>query len=64
MNGMKNVKFEYLFAFALLVVLTAALFIFRADGQMTNLIVGALVSGFGAITGFFFTRHNPNSGDK
>lgn len=59
---MKRIKFEYVFSMALLAVLTAALFIFRSDAQMTNLIVGALVAAFGSVSAYFFTKYN--SGDN
>ncbi|MED3832916.1 hypothetical protein [Peribacillus frigoritolerans] len=56
---MERIRFEYLFAFALLAILSAALFIFSDDAQMANLIIGAIVGGFGSITGYFFTKHDP-----
>jgi hypothetical protein len=58
-----RLKFEYIFAFALLAVLSAALFLFRHDSDMVNLIIGSLVGGFGSITAYFFTKHNPNKGE-
>jgi hypothetical protein len=58
-----RLKFEYLFAFALLAVLSAALFLFRHDSDLVNLIIGSLVGGFGSITAYFFTKHNPNKGE-
>jgi hypothetical protein len=57
---MYGIKFEYVFAFALLVVLTGALYLFRENSELVNLIIGSLVGGFGAITAYFFTKHNPN----
>lgn len=47
----------------LLVVLTFALIVFRADSELTYLIVGAMVGAFGSITAYFFTKHNPNKED-
>jgi hypothetical protein len=58
-----RLKFEYIFAFALLAVLSAALFLFRNDSDMVNLIIGSLVGGFGSITAFFFTKHTPGKGE-
>jgi hypothetical protein len=58
-----RIKFEYIFAFALLAVLSAALFLFRHDSDMVNLIIGSLVGGFGSITAFFFTKHTPGKGE-
>jgi hypothetical protein len=58
-----RLKFEYIFAFALLAVLSAALFLFRYDSDMVNLIIGSLVGGFGSITAFFFTKHTPGKGE-
>jgi uncharacterized membrane protein YjjB (DUF3815 family) len=58
-----RLKFEYLFAFALLAILSAALFLFRNDSDLVNLIIGSLVGGFGSITAYFFTKHNPNKGE-
>jgi hypothetical protein len=58
-----RLKFEYIFAFALLAVLSAALFLFRHDSDLVNLIIGSLVGGFGSITAYFFTKHNPNKGE-
>lgn len=58
-----RLKFEYLFSFALLAVLSAALFLFRYDSDLVNLIIGSLVGGFGSITAYFFTKHNPNKGE-
>lgn len=54
---MKLPKFEHLFAFALLIVLGAALYIFREDSEMANLIIGAIIAGFSSISAFFFTKH-------
>jgi hypothetical protein len=58
-----RLKFEYLFSFALLAILSAALFLFRHDSDLVNLIIGSLVGGFGSITAYFFTKHNPNKGE-
>ncbi|CAM3778779.1 hypothetical protein [Mesobacillus zeae] len=57
-------KFEYIFSFALLFVLTASLVMFRNDSDMTYLIIGVLVGAFSSITAFFFTKHNPNKPDE
>lgn len=55
-----KMKFENIFAFAMVVVLAIALLMFRNDSEMANLIVGAFIAAFSAITAFFFTKHNPN----
>ena len=56
----KRIKFEHLFAFALLAIIAVALFVFRVDDNLANLLIGAIIGGFGSITGYFFTKHNPN----
>ncbi|WP_156488383.1 hypothetical protein [Fictibacillus phosphorivorans] len=57
---MYGIKFEYVFAVALLAVLTGALVLFRENSELVNLIIGSLVGGFGAITAYFFTKYNHN----
>lgn len=52
-------KFEYLFAFLVVTVLSVALFIFK-DTEVINTILTALVSALSAITTYFFTKHNPS----
>ncbi len=52
-------KFEYIFSFALLAVLAIALVLFRSDSEISNLIIGAFIGGFSAITTYFFTKHRP-----
>lgn len=49
-------KFKYIFAFALLGVLSLALFIFRGQTEMANLIIGALVAAFGTVSAYFYTK--------
>ena len=49
-------KFRYIFAFALLGVLSLALFIFRGQTEMANLIIGALVAAFGTVSAYFYTK--------
>ncbi|MEB2631513.1 hypothetical protein [Peribacillus frigoritolerans] len=56
MTIIKRIKFQYLFSFGLLIVLSAALFVFYSDEQTRNLIIGALVMNFGQITGSFFPK--------
>lgn len=54
---MKDIfKFEYLFAFATLLILAVALFVFKADKDTVNIIITAIVSALSAITAFFFTK--------
>jgi hypothetical protein len=57
---MNRIKFEHVFAFAILAVLAIALFIFRNNKETAYLIIGTFVNGIGAITAYFFTKHNPN----
>lgn len=59
----KLIKFEYLFALALLLVLSVAMFVFHGDNQLVNIIAGTLVSSFGSITAFFFTKYNGDNND-
>jgi nitrate reductase NapE component len=63
---MKEVKFEYIFAFALLIVMSGALIgaYVMKDKDLINMILIALVGAFGSITAFFFTKHNPNKDKK
>jgi hypothetical protein len=58
MTIIKRIKFQYLFSFGLLIVLSAALFVFYGDEQTRNLIIGALVMNFGQITGSFFPKRH------
>lgn len=39
-------KFEYISFFLLLAVLTVAMFVFRADENIVNIILGALIGVF------------------
>ena len=58
-------KFEYVFAILVVAVLSAALFIFREDKDLVNIIITCLVGAVSSITAFFFTKHNPGKeGDK
>ena len=56
---MNLLKFEYVFAFAVLSVLSLALFVFRADSEVVKMILVAIVGALSAITAFFFTKTNP-----
>ncbi|WP_432662469.1 hypothetical protein R9X47_18250 [Wukongibacter baidiensis] len=56
----KLLKFEYIYAILVLVVLSIALFHFEQE-KLTMMILGALISSSSAITTFFFTKHNPNA---
>lgn len=56
----KLMKFEYIYAFSVLIVLSMALFYFNQE-KLTMMILGALISSSSAITTFFFTKHNPNA---
>jgi len=55
----KNIKFEYVFAVLVVVILAAALFIFRSNKDVVNMVITALVGALSAITAFFFTKHVP-----
>jgi hypothetical protein len=57
---MYRIKFEHIFAILVVVVLSAALWVFRNDRDMVNIIVTALIGTLGGVTGYFFTKHNPN----
>jgi uncharacterized membrane protein len=61
---MSNIKFEHVFAGMILLILSAALYLFRADKDIVNILVTALVGAFSAITAFFFTKYSPNSSDN
>ncbi|KYH35817.1 hypothetical protein CLTEP_02100 [Clostridium tepidiprofundi DSM 19306] len=56
---LKNIKFEYVFAVLVVVILAAALFIFKENKDVVNTVVTALVGALSAITAFFFTKHVP-----
>ncbi|WP_243385586.1 hypothetical protein [Bacillus kexueae] len=58
-----KIKFEHIFAFALLAVLSASLFIFHDNRDVVNQLIVALVGGFSAITAYFFTKHRPGDDD-
>ncbi|WP_432406762.1 hypothetical protein [Wukongibacter sp. M2B1] len=58
----KLLKFEYIYAIFVLIVLSIALFYFNEE-KLTMMILGALISSSSAITTFFFTKHNPNGED-
>ncbi|TCO79142.1 hypothetical protein [Marinisporobacter balticus] len=51
-----KLKFEYVFAFAVLIILAAALFIFKDNNDVVNTIITVFVSSISAITAFFFTK--------
>jgi hypothetical protein len=59
-------KFEYLFAFVLLVVLSAALFgaFYVGNMDLVNIIVTALIGTLASITAFFFTKHQNKREDE
>lgn len=56
-------KFEYVIAVGVLGLLGSALFMFRHDPEVVNMIITALVGALSAITAYFFTKHNPNNRD-
>ncbi|MBC2580012.1 hypothetical protein [Clostridium sp. DJ247] len=54
---MKDIlKFEYIFAFATLLILFVALFVFRNNKDIVNIIITAIVGALSSITAFFFTK--------
>jgi hypothetical protein len=57
---MKAIKFEYVFAIAILLVLSIALYVFRNDKDITTTLITSLVGAFSAISAFFFTKFNPS----
>ena len=60
-----KIKFEYVFAILVVAVLSAALFIFKEDKDLVNIIITCLVGAVSSITAFFFIKHNPTKdGDK
>jgi general stress protein CsbA len=63
---LKKIKFEYLFACVLLVVLSAALFgaFYVGNFDLVNIIVTALIGTLASITAFFFTKHQNKREDE
>ncbi|MGC4378418.1 hypothetical protein WD019_16055 [Fictibacillus sp. Mic-4] len=61
---MKRVKFEHIFAFAIIALLAGSLYVFRGDKETVYLIIGVLVNALGAITAYFFTKHNPSKSES
>jgi hypothetical protein len=53
-------KFEHYFAMTILLVISVALFVFRANEDVVNQLIIALVGALSAITAYFFTKHNPS----
>ena len=56
---LSKIKFEYVYAVLILVVLSTALFVFKDNSEVVSPIVTALVAGLTGITTFFFTKHTP-----
>ncbi|MGY0372455.1 hypothetical protein [Clostridium sp. JNZ J1-5] len=50
------IKFEYVFAILVIVILAIALFVFKGDKDTTSMIMTSLVGALSAITAFFFTK--------
>ncbi|PLT29045.1 hypothetical protein CUU66_15460 [Peribacillus deserti] len=61
---MNRIKFEHLFAFIIICVLSASLFIFKDNSEISYLIVGVLANSLGAISAFYFTKHDPRKKQK
>lgn len=54
---MKDIlKFEYIFAFATLIILGVALFIFKGNKDIVNIIITSIVGALSSVTAFFFTK--------
>lgn len=60
---LNKIKFEYVFAVLVILILSAALFVFKGDKDLVNIIITCLVGAVSSITAFFFTKHTPG-GDK
>lgn len=58
---MNNIKFEHIFAIVLLIILSIALFIFRANKELVMIFATALVGAFASVTTFFFTKYTPQN---
>lgn len=60
------IKFEYVFAILVIVILAIALFVFKGDKDTTSMIMTSLVGALSAITAFFFTKTQvgKDSGDS
>ncbi|MBM7690990.1 hypothetical protein JOC77_000393 [Peribacillus deserti] len=56
---MKRIQFEHVFAFVIMSVLAASLYLFRENSEISYLIVGVLANSLGAISAFYFTKHDP-----
>lgn len=57
----KKIKFEYVFAILVILILSVALFVFKDNKDITNIIITCLVGAVSSITAFFFTKHSPGS---
>lgn len=55
-----RIKFEYVFAFVIVTVISVALFVFRENNDVVNQLIVALIGALSSITAFFFAKHNPN----
>lgn len=55
-----KIKFEYLFSFIIVAVISVALFVFRENNDVVNQLIVALIGALSSITAYFFTKHNPN----
>lgn len=53
---LKMIKFEYIFAIMLLIVLSIALFVFKENEETVKTILALLGTSITAITTFFFTK--------
>jgi len=54
-----KMKFEYIFAALIVIVLTIALFLFKESTELATTIVTAFVGALGMIAGFLFKKDNP-----
>lgn len=58
-------RFEYIFAFAVMVILTGAMvgaFII-GNSDLVNIIVTCFIGAISSVVAFFFTKHKPDKTD-
>lgn len=60
----EKLKFEYVFAILVVVILAAALFVFKDNKDIVNIIITAIVGALSAITAFFFTKTQVGNENK
>ncbi len=60
-NFFKNIKFEYAITILILGVLSTALFYFKDNKDIVVPIITCLISAFGGIIGYLFTKYTPTN---